>query len=83
MGSFDPEGVGMDEDQMNVGRPGLTNELLARATVVMGSENAAVSWMNRPAIGLSNQKPVDLLSTSAGIEAVKEYLTRLEYGVHL
>lgn len=57
-------------------------EIFAQATEVMGSEAAAEAWMNRPAIGLSNRKPVDLLATSAGVEAVEEYLTRLEYGVY-
>lgn len=57
-------------------------EIFAHAALVMGSDAAAETWMNRPAIGLSNRKPVDLLATSAGVEAVEEYLTRLEYGVH-
>ncbi|WP_206078364.1 antitoxin Xre/MbcA/ParS toxin-binding domain-containing protein [Poseidonocella sp. HB161398] len=57
-------------------------EIFAHAAEVMGSQEAAEAWMDRPAIGLANRKPVDLLATSAGIEAVEEYLTRLEYGVH-
>lgn len=57
-------------------------EIFAHAIDVMGAEDAAEAWMNSPAIGLSNRKPVDLLATSAGVEAVEEYLTRLEYGVH-
>lgn len=58
-------------------------EIFAHATEVMGSEESAEAWMNKPAIGLSNRKPVDLLATSAGVEAVEEYLTRLEYGVYV
>ncbi len=57
-------------------------EVFAHAIDVMGSEEAAEAWMNKPAIGLSNRKPIDLLATSAGVEAVEEYLTRLEYGVY-
>lgn len=57
-------------------------EIFAHAIDVMGSEEAAEGWMNKPAIGLSNRKPIDLLATSAGVEAVEEYLTRLEYGVY-
>jgi putative toxin-antitoxin system antitoxin component (TIGR02293 family) len=57
-------------------------EIFAHAINVMGGEEAAEIWMNKPAIGLSNRKPVDLLATSAGVEAVEEYLTRLEYGVY-
>lgn len=57
-------------------------EIFGHAIDVMGSREAAEDWMNRPAIGLENRKPVDLLGTAAGAEAVGEYLTRLEYGVH-
>jgi putative toxin-antitoxin system antitoxin component (TIGR02293 family) len=57
-------------------------EIFAHAADVMGSDAAAESWMNKPAIGLDNRKPVDLLATSAGVEAVEKYLTRLEYGVY-
>jgi len=31
---------------------------------------------------LDHRKPIDLLSTPAGIEAVKTHLTLLEYGVY-
>ena len=58
-------------------------KILAQAIDVMGSAKAAEAWMNKPAIGLSNRKPVDLLATSAGVEAVEEYLTRMEYGVYM
>lgn len=57
-------------------------EILGHAIEVMGSKEAAETWMSRPAIGLSNRKPVDLLATAAGSEAVDEYLTRLEFGVY-
>lgn len=57
-------------------------ELFAHAIAVMGSSDAAEAWMQRPAIGLDNRKPLDLLATSAGAEAVSQYLTRLEYGVY-
>lgn len=57
-------------------------EIFAHAADVMGSEAAAEAWMNAPAIGLANRKPIDLLATSAGVEAVEEHLTRLEYGVY-
>jgi putative toxin-antitoxin system antitoxin component (TIGR02293 family) len=57
-------------------------EIFAHAIDVMGSAEAAEAWMSQPAIGLSNRKPIDLLATSAGVEAVEEYLTRLEYGVY-
>lgn len=57
-------------------------EIFAHAVDVMGTKAAAEIWMNKPAVGLDNRKPVDLLATSAGVEAVEEYLTRLEFGVY-
>lgn len=48
-----------------------------------GDEGVARAWLTKPAIGLSNRKPIDLLQTTAGAEAVEEYLTRLEYGVYV
>ncbi|SDR49089.1 antitoxin Xre/MbcA/ParS toxin-binding domain-containing protein [Pseudovibrio sp. Tun.PSC04-5.I4] len=57
-------------------------EILGHAIKVLGSKEEAETWLNRPALGLSNRKPLDLLATSAGVEAVEEYLTRIEYGVY-
>jgi putative toxin-antitoxin system antitoxin component (TIGR02293 family) len=57
-------------------------EILGHAIDVLGTKDEAEAWMNRPATGLSNRRPLDLLGTTAGVEAVEEYLTRLEYGVH-
>lgn len=57
-------------------------EILGRAIDVLGSKEEAEHWMGRPAIGLENRKPIDLLASAAGAEAVENYLTRLEYGVY-
>lgn len=57
-------------------------EILAHAINVMGSKEAAEEWFEAPAIGLDNRRPIDLLSSAAGAEAVEDYLTRLEYGVY-
>ena len=57
-------------------------EIFGHAVEVQGSEAAAEDWMNRPAIGLSGRRPIDLVATSAGAEVVEEYLTRMEYGVY-
>jgi putative toxin-antitoxin system antitoxin component (TIGR02293 family) len=57
-------------------------EILARATDVMGSQEAAERWLEHPAIGLDRRCPIDLLATPAGLKMVKDYLTRLEYGVY-
>ena len=57
-------------------------EIIAKATDIMGSQEAAEIWILEPAIGLDNRRPIDLLASSAGAEAVEDYLTRLEYGVY-
>lgn len=57
-------------------------EILARATEILGTEEAAETWLNSPAIGLDHRRPIDLLATPVGTEAVETYLTRIEYGVY-
>lgn len=57
-------------------------ELLTRATGVLGSQAEAETWFERPAIGLNQQRPIDLLSTPAGVELVEDYLGRLSHGVY-
>ncbi len=57
-------------------------EILARATVVLGSQDEAERWLERPAVGLNQRRPIDLLATPAGVEIVETFLERLEYGVY-
>lgn len=57
-------------------------EVLGRATEILGSRKEAETWMNTPAIGLNQRKPIDLLATAVGLEAIEDYLTRIEYGVY-
>lgn len=57
-------------------------EILGRATDIFGTKAAAETWLNAPAIGLDQRRPIDLLSTAVGVEAVEDYLTRIEYGVY-
>jgi len=58
-------------------------EILAKATEVFGSQEAAEKWLEMPAIGLDQRRPIDLLSTPAGVELVEDYLVRLDYGVYV
>jgi putative toxin-antitoxin system antitoxin component (TIGR02293 family) len=58
-------------------------EILARATEVLGSQEEAEQWLERPAIGLEQRCPIDLLETSAGVELVETFLRRLEHGVYV
>jgi putative toxin-antitoxin system antitoxin component (TIGR02293 family) len=50
---------------------------------VFGSQYEAEEWLKRPAIGLDQWRPVDLLTTPAGVKLVDDYLGRLEYGPRL
>jgi putative toxin-antitoxin system antitoxin component (TIGR02293 family) len=56
--------------------------ILAKAIKVFGSREAAEGWLQRPAVGLNGQRPIDLLTTVAGAELVENFLGRLEYGVY-
>lgn len=57
-------------------------EILSRATAIFGSQAEAEAWLDRPALALDQRKPLDLLSTPAGVESVEDHLTRVEYGVY-
>jgi putative toxin-antitoxin system antitoxin component (TIGR02293 family) len=57
-------------------------EILAWATRVLGSQEEAERWLDRPAIGLNRRRPLDLLATPPGVIMVEQYLGRMEYGVY-
>jgi len=69
-------------DVQQSGRAWKFAEILAKATRVLGSQEEAERWLKRPAIGLNQQRPIDLLTTPAGVKLVEEYLGRLEYDVY-
>ena len=57
-------------------------EILAKATKVFGTQEEAENWLQRPALGLNQKRPIDLLSTPAGVELVEAHLERVEFGVY-
>jgi putative toxin-antitoxin system antitoxin component (TIGR02293 family) len=57
-------------------------EIVAKAIEVFGSQEEALAWLERPALGLEQRRPIDLLSTTAGVKLVEDLLGRLEYGVY-
>lgn len=69
--------------QEQSGRTWKFAEILAKATEVLGSQEAAEQWLERPAVGLDQRRPIDLLQTPAGVELVEDFLTRLGYGVYV
>ena len=68
--------------QEQSGRAWKFAEILSKATDVLGTQAEAEQWLGRPAIGLDQRRPIDLLGTPAGVELVEDYLQRLEYGVY-
>lgn len=68
--------------QEQSGRAWQFAEILSRATDILGSQEEAERWLDRPAMALDGRRPIDLLATPAGIELVDDHLTRLEYGVY-
>jgi len=64
------------------GRTGKFAEILAMATAVFGSRQEAEQWLERPAIGLNQRRPIDLLATPAGAKIVEDFLTRVEFDVY-
>src|SRR5271165_1800696 len=68
--------------QEQSGRTWKLAEILAKATEVLGSREEAEQWLEHPAIGLNQRRPIDLLATPAGVEMVESFLERLDYGVY-
>jgi putative toxin-antitoxin system antitoxin component (TIGR02293 family) len=68
--------------QEQSGRAWKFAEILAKATDIFGSQAEAEQWLERPAVGLDQRRPIDLLGTPAGLELVEDHLDRLEYGVY-
>lgn len=68
--------------QEQSGRTWKFADILAKATDVFGSQGEAEQWLERPAIGLDQRRPIDLLATPAGIELVEQHLERLAHGVY-
>jgi putative toxin-antitoxin system antitoxin component (TIGR02293 family) len=68
---------------MQSGRAWKFADILAKATDVFGSQEVAERWLETPAISFDQRRPIDLLSTPAGIELVEDHLVRLDYGVYM
>jgi putative toxin-antitoxin system antitoxin component (TIGR02293 family) len=68
--------------QEQTGRTWKFAEVLTRATPLFGSQAAAEQWLEQPATGLDQRRPIDLMTTPAGLELVEDYLGRIEYGVY-
>ncbi len=54
--------------------------LYSKGAAVFGSIDAFASWLSRPAYGIGNQIPQDLMDTITGIDLINDELKRIEYG---
>lgn len=52
------------------------------ATRVLGSHEAAESWLLQKSVALDGERPLDLLTSPSGTEAIQDLLTRIECGVY-
>jgi len=58
-------------------------EILAHATKLFGTQSEAEHWLNTPAMGLNQWRPIDLLATPAGVGIVETFLEGIEYGTYM
>ena len=65
------------------GRTWKVAEILAKAIDVFGSRAEAEAWLERPAVGLDQRRPIDLLATISGTEIVEIFLSQVDHGVYM
>lgn len=58
-----------------------TDVLAAAIALFEGNQDEAITWLLSDIKGLGEKKPLDMLSTSAGCDAVIDLIGRLEHGV--
>jgi putative toxin-antitoxin system antitoxin component (TIGR02293 family) len=69
--------------KLNASHSEQTLKLLAlqiKGNKVFGEATSFRRWLEKPAYGLDDQVPLDLLETSGGIDLVMEELDRIAYG---
>jgi putative toxin-antitoxin system antitoxin component (TIGR02293 family) len=57
-------------------------ELFAKAEDVLGGPERAVEWLREPAMALEQHRPIELLTTSVGMQLVDDVIERMRYGVY-
>jgi putative toxin-antitoxin system antitoxin component (TIGR02293 family) len=62
--------------------PGVDPAISIKAVEVFGSKEEVEQWLHSPAMGLNGRRPIDLLESPEGKRLVKEFLSRLEFGVY-
>lgn len=52
------------------------------AARVLGSQEAAERWLLQKSFALDGERPLDLLTSVSGAEAIQDLLSRIECGVY-
>lgn len=60
----------------------LPSEIAALADQVLGSSTLAQRWLQRPALALDGQLPVDLMASEQGRQSLLDLLLCIEFGVY-
>lgn len=54
--------------------------LYKKGVTVFGNQKSFLNWLSKPAYGIDNYKPFEVIKTSDGIGLVEEELDRIQYG---
>ena len=57
------------------------DEMIGRATEVIGNREEAMRWLGTPVRALNFATPISILGTKDGIERVNDVLGQMEYGI--
>jgi putative toxin-antitoxin system antitoxin component (TIGR02293 family) len=55
--------------------------IVSLAIEALEDKEQALSWLDKPQVGLGGRRPFDLIRTEAGAREVEDLLGRIEYGV--
>jgi putative toxin-antitoxin system antitoxin component (TIGR02293 family) len=58
-------------------------KIMSLATQVLGGKKQAEDWLQRKAIALDQRRPIDLLTTDVGAQAVQTLLEQIDAGVYV
>lgn len=59
----------------------IPEELIKLAAAILGNQEKAVRWLNKPNRSLSGDTPISRLNTEEGSERIKKILYRIEHGL--
>ncbi len=57
-------------------------KVLEHAINVFGNQKLAEEWLGRPCKYLNDNVPLEVIDNPAGLQAIEDYLERIEYGVY-